>query len=308
MKVTAVIWSLVMTLVISTVVQAQNPQLDTYLQGPWEIGGKIEGETVKGRMTVAPAVDGYSLFYRWTMNYAGEVHHGSAMAGIDSASGKMVEHSFSQGTHWTNTYDKVLTDSVTDTTGTQVGIVDGEPYKAHISVKRTSEDRFVYKVEGDQGDVIDLVFERIKPDAEGENAFKAYGELAAGGTWVAEVDGQRFEDTYEWILDKKFLRLTSKASGDFSEGVTVFGVDPKTGKFTSWGFNADGMVSRGTSKQVRDGVWVGPWGGIGPMGSVSSRAKVTRVDDNTVRYEILEQDIDGDVPAFTKVSIWKRKR
>jgi hypothetical protein len=307
MKSTALL-SAVLALAMSSVASAQEAQLGTYLHGTWTIKGKAQGEEVKGRMTVRPAAEGHSQFYRWTLNYPDEVRHGSAIGGIDSASGKVVEHAIGHETHWTNTYDQILADDVAKTTGTRVGTVRGEPYEGRITVDRTSKDRFVYKVESDEGVDVDFVFERLTPEADGEGAFKAFAELAVGGTWVAEIDGERFENTYEWFLDEQFLRLTAKAAGDFSESVEILGVDPKTGKFTSWRFSASGMVSMGTIRQIKDGVWVGLGGGKGPKGSVSSRDRVTKINDNTVRYEILEQNIDGDVPEFTEVSTWKRKQ
>lgn len=144
--------------------------------------------------------------------------------------------------------------------------------------------------------------------AEGEKAFKSYMDLAVGGTWITTADGQKFEDTYERILDGKFVRLTSKAAGGFPASVSVLGVDPVTNKFTQWGFDADGGVSIGTTTLAADGTWVGEWHGKGPKGNGSSKSRLTRVDADTVKYEVLEQKLEGELKPFTTVTIWKRNR
>ena len=141
-----------------------------------------------------------------------------------------------------------------------------------------------------------------------EQAFNAYAELAVGGTWVAEVDGKQIEDRYERILNGKFVQLGSKGSEDFPDMMSILGIDAETKKFTWWGFGAKGLVTKGTMEQESDNVWVSEWSGNGPNGKESARARVIRIDADTVKYEILEQRIEGDVKAFPSVTIWKRKR
>lgn len=144
--------------------------------------------------------------------------------------------------------------------------------------------------------------------AEGEKAFKSQADFAVGGTWITTVDGQEFESTYERILDGQFMRLTNKAAGGFPAAVSILGVDPVTKKFTQWGFDADGLVSIGTTTLAADGTWVGEWHGKGPKGTVTSKFRLTRVDADTAKYEVLEQKLEGDLKPFAKVTIWKRHR
>jgi hypothetical protein len=118
----------------------------------------------------------------------------------------------------------------------------------------------------------------------------------------------KFEDTYDWIFDGQFLRLTSKPAGDFAGTVSIMGVDPVTGQFTTWGFHADGFVSRGSSRLLKEGVWVGPWNAVGPKGSIKSRSRLTKVDDDTVRLKVLERTIEGDIPEYPEVTTWRRNR
>lgn len=144
--------------------------------------------------------------------------------------------------------------------------------------------------------------------SDGEKAFKSYADLAVGGSWIATVDGQTFEDTYERILDGKFMRLTSKGAGGFPAGISILGIDPVTKKFTQWSFDADGGVAIGTSTLTADGAFLGEWHGKGPKGSGNNRSRLTTVDADTVRFEILEEKLEGGLKPFPKVTIWKRKR
>ncbi len=41
---------------------------------------------------------------------------------------------------------------------------------------------------------------------------------------------------------------------------------------------------------------------------MTSRGRLTKVDENTIKYEILEEEKDSEVPGFAKSSIWKRRR
>jgi hypothetical protein len=292
--------------VCSPSLNAQDASLGTYLHGNWTIKGMANGEEVSGNMFVRPAADGASQVYRWTVRYPDEVRTGSAIAGIDPETGKVVEHAFGEGFYWKNTYDQVLGDGLGQATGTREGMVRGEKEDATISVDRTSTDQFHYKVESGGKTDVDFVFSRVVPGTDGEEAFKAYADLAVGGTWTTTIDGVTYEDTYTRIQDGAFVMLTSKPAGDFPASISILGVDPVTKKFTWWGFAADGTVSSGTSKQMRDGVWVGPFNGKGPKGEMTSRGRLTRVDENTIKYDILEEERDPDVPGFAKSSIWKR--
>lgn len=142
---------------------------------------------------------------------------------------------------------------------------------------------------------------------EGEKAFQTYADLVAGFTWTTTIDGEVFEDKYELVLGGKYLKLTSRSSGGFPAGVSYVGVDPATGECNWWGFNADGSVSKGTMSLAKDGEWEGDFLNNGPTGSVKSKYRLTRVDAETIKYEILEQEVTGQMETFAIVSEWKSK-
>ena len=96
---------------------------------------------------------------------------------------------------------------------------------------------------------------------DGEKAFKSYTDLAVGGVWTCEIDGEVLEDKYERILGGQFVRLTSKGAKGFPNGTAILGVDPVTKLSTWWGFSADGGVSKGTSRQTSENTWIGELSG-----------------------------------------------
>ncbi len=278
------------------------------MHGTWAITGTVGGEEVTGTMRVSPASGGQSQIYRWTVKSSDGVRQGSAIGGIDPESGKIVEHGFGEDFYWKNTYEEILGDAVGRTTGKRIGTLQGKHYEGNIAVERKSKGQFQYDVESDDGDEVHFVFTRVTEESDGEEAFNAYADLAVGGTWTTTIDGVTYEDKYERIQDGNFVMLTSKAVGQFPASVTILGVDPVSKKFTWWGFSADGTQSLGTSKQTKDGVWVGLLNSNGPQGAMNSRGRLTRVDSDTIKYEILEQSKDDAVPGFAPVSTWKRKR
>lgn len=80
-------------------------------------------------------------------------------------------------------------------------------------------------------------------------------EPLIGGRWIAEGElggGRRYtaERRYEWLLDRRFVRLFQKLTVD---GVTVeeevtFGWDPAAGLLRMWSVASDGSFAEGAEK------------------------------------------------------------
>ena len=147
--------------------------------------------------------------------------------------------------------------------------------KSLFNLTRMDDNKYELKIteatkDGEETELLEITLQRSKAAGQsaGEKAFQAYADLVAGGTWIANIDGHKFEDTYELILGGKFLKLTSKAAGEFPAAVVFMGVDPVTGKSSWWGFDTDGAVSTGTNSLVGDGVWEGIQTGKGPKGGM----------------------------------------
>lgn len=138
---------------------------------------------------------------------------------------------------------------------------------------------------------------------DGEGAFKAYTDFAIGGTWVATVDGAKIESCYTRIPDSRFVQLTNK--GGPLPFVGMIGVDPQTKACTWWFFNHDGGIGKDVLTQESETVFLLEGTGIGPKGKIRYKGRITQVDKNTVKEEILQFSI-GDVDKGAQTVTWKR--
>src|SRR5437588_5169847 len=87
-----------------------------------------------------------------------------------------------------------------------------------------------------------------------EQAFKEWAEHAVGGVWTStSAKGNKEEFRCEWILSKSFVQMTGKH--DLGSFQAIFGIDPATGKWTSWGFDSEGRVSKGINEGEKAGEW-----------------------------------------------------
>jgi hypothetical protein len=139
-----------------------------------------------------------------------------------------------------------------------------------------------------------------------EKAFDEYAGWIAGGTWSAtDAAGKKYEYKFERILGNKFLRLSGK-EGDLTFEETI-GIDPRTGKWSSWGFDTKGTVWQGETEIGKAGEWTFHLAGKAKSGEFSWKMKETKLEANKTRREILEYIEDGKKqPA--EVMIWTRKR
>ena len=139
--------------------------------------------------------------------------------------------------------------------------------------------------------------------SQGEKAFKAYTDFAVGGTWVTTVDGGKIEACYTRIPDSPFVQLTQK--GGPLPFVGMIGVDPQTKVCMWWFFNNDGGIGKDVLTQESDTVFLLEGTGLGPKGKVHYKGRITQVDKNTVKEEVL-QFLIGDEDMGPQTAIWKR--
>nr|MBC8870279.1 hypothetical protein [Planctomycetota bacterium] len=116
-------------------------------------------------------------------------------------------------------------------------------------------------------------------------------------------EGNKPEHTYTWTLNDRFLQLDRK--GGENHGITLIGVDPATDTVTFWVFNERG----GTGKAVltgKKGNWdfEGEW--AGPKGRSIATCKLTRVDDNTLKANVLTYVKDGEAQE-PREQVWTRQ-
>ena len=141
---------------------------------------------------------------------------------------------------------------------------------------------------------------------DGQEAFESFAKMIVGGTWTTTLDGEKYEDTYRKISNGQFIQQTAKGSKLFPGGVSVLGIDPETNKFTWWGFNADGSVTKGTMKSVSKDIWQGQWASKGPKGTTLTELTLKRIDKDTLKVDITKQEVTGEDKEFPAASEWKR--
>ena len=112
-------------------------------------------------------------------------------------------------------------------------------------------------------------------DASLNQAFSEWGSFLVGGTWSgADARGDTHEQRWEWVLDKSFLQASWKITGD--SGITLFGIEPATGKLRWWGFDAEGRVWKVTTTLDQD-AWVDEGAATGKSGPGSWKAGLTKI-------------------------------
>lgn len=137
-------------------------------------------------------------------------------------------------------------------------------------------------------------------------AFTAWGEYLAGGVWTGtDANGDPFEERWEWILDRSFLQVTWKATGD--SGMSVTGLDPATGQLAWWGFDNDGRVWKGAATLEGPDVWSDDLTAEGKAGSGAWKTRLIRVGDDTMRLEIEKNVVDGKTYPAEVITLSRKK-
>ncbi|TWU34836.1 Calcium/calmodulin dependent protein kinase II Association [Novipirellula artificiosorum] len=85
----------------------------------------------------------------------------------------------------------------------------------------------------------------------------------------------------------------------------MIGVDPESKQVTWWFFNQDGSLGKNTCKLKEEGVWSFEQPSEDAIGDNSYRGLVTRMDENTIKEEVLELILNGEEQE-NGTFIWKR--
>lgn len=87
-------------------------------------------------------------------------------------------------------------------------------------------------------------------------------------------------ETYEWMLDRKFVRARTEGKSDGTEDLIVAGFDPKANGYSFWIFSSTGTfmyLAPGTwDARSRTMEWKSP-----ALSDVSYRGRCTFTDDNS---------------------------
>jgi hypothetical protein len=128
-------------------------------------------------------------------------------------------------------------------------------------------------------------------EAKSPQAFSDWGSFLVGGTWSgADARGDKHEQRWKWVLDKSFLQVAWKITGD--SGITLFGIDPATGELAWWGFDNGGRVWKGTTTLDED-AWVDEGAAEGKTGSGSWKSSLTKGGPDEMRLDVRENIVDG---------------
>ena len=137
-----------------------------------------------------------------------------------------------------------------------------------------------------------------------EEVFDSWTSAFTGGTWTTTIDGQPHKHAYRKVLGGKFLELETK-DGRRSSRV-MLGIDPKTKKCTFWQFDDQGSVTKIELTTASGNVWLLEGTGSGPDGKSRYRSKVTLIDKNHTREEMIEHLVNGKAQP-TQTRHWTRK-
>jgi hypothetical protein len=143
-----------------------------------------------------------------------------------------------------------------------------------------------------------------KDDAKVKASFDSLAKLLIGGTWNRD-DDPSFKHTYRWGIEGKFIHRVG-IGGPLSD-VGMIGIDPETSEINFWLFNEDGTVGTLLCKQESEGVWTFSSDVKGPDGDHRFRGRATRVDNDTLKEEILENIVNGK-PEKKGEFTWRRTR
>jgi Protein of unknown function (DUF1579) len=112
-------------------------------------------------------------------------------------------------------------------------------------------------------------------------------------------------ETYEWILDRKFIRARTEGKADGTEDMVVVGYDLKTNGYGFWIFSSSGTflyLAPGTwDARNRTIEWKSP-----PLTDVSYQARCMFPDDNTRRCTLVLKNWIGKVLLEQETSAARR--
>ncbi len=131
------------------------------------------------------------------------------------------------------------------------------------------------------------------------------------GTWVAERNGTRVEIKGRWIEDKHFLARSHSVaeSGQVtSTGLDIIGIDPATGKITSWHFTSDGGHAIGRWAPHDNG-WLIELTGT-TLGGVETIAvnNLSQKDNGTLVFNSINRWVgDATLPDIQAITIKRQQ-
>ena len=215
-------------------------QIEKQLVGNWAYEGTYDKQKFSGT-ELWKWVNGKScLIIEGTLEMDGQRFQSTSVAGWDSAKKSLVVTGFGGGDTWTTRWTEF---SPEGWKGQISGVYEGKAYESPAKIEFL-KDAVRYE-DTTVGKPWVSVGRRPGPTEQtgAEKVFKAFADIAVGGTWVPTDDDGTNEEKYERILDGKFLLHTTKRVGEYPATASIVGIDPDTKQCTFWDFSARGDVS-----------------------------------------------------------------
>ncbi len=121
------------------------------------------------------------------------------------------------------------------------------------------------------------------------------------GTW--DVEARRrvpqpatvtYIDTYQWVLDRRFIRGNSGPRSDGTTGMSMATYDPQMRAYRFWSFESTGfafeLIPAHWNQDTRTMEWDG-----GLFSPVAITGRVQFIDDDTIHWSTLLRDWKGTV-------------
>ena len=131
------------------------------------------------------------------------------------------------------------------------------------------------------------------------------------GEWMDQAtNGHTAHVVFEWSPDKNYilsLRVVDAEGTFLDNGTQRIGWDPAAKQIRSWNFEPDGGFGDGGWSQGGDGQWILKANSVLRSGHLaSSTTVITRVDPDTVTFQVRDQKADGKPLPDSAVVTMKR--
>ena len=131
------------------------------------------------------------------------------------------------------------------------------------------------------------------------------------GNWGASRDDASIDVKCRWVENNRFLLRThtlTDAGKVTAGGLEVIGVDPTTGRITSWSFGGDGGHAVGVWTPIENGWTLESTGVLGDGTETASTNILTHPDDDSLTWKSVDRMV-GDVllPDMPQVALQRKK-
>jgi uncharacterized protein (TIGR02246 family) len=119
------------------------------------------------------------------------------------------------------------------------------------------------------------------------------------GSWIDQDKEATVQTDCEWTKNQNFInRSFAVVVGDQVDmaGMQIIGWDPVAKQIRSWIFDSDGGFSEGKWRRKGDDRWFIEQNGTLPDGGKTSAVNIiTRVDDDSLTWQSVNREVNGDI-------------